>query len=374
VNPAQEAGLLGRFSGVPIEWKEKHVYSQSVRLPVSVVVFAFVNTAAVWAEKAPAADPKKVEADPQFAVQGEYAGEISSGDRKVKFGIQIIALGEAKYRAVVHRNGLPGETWKKEDRLGATESQVIDGVITFKETGGTAITQWKDGVLVISDPTRPDYGGTLKKVIRKSPTLAAKPPKNAKILFGGKDRNDFPPEKVTEDGLLMQGATSRTTFKDCTLHLEFLLPFEPKGRGQGRGNSGCYMQGRYEVQILDSFGLEAKDNEAGGIYEVSDPKVNMCFPPMGWQTYDIDFTAPRFDASGKKTRNARMTVRFNGVLVQKDVEIPGPTRAAIQKESPEPGPVYLQDHSHPVRFRNIWIVEKESTPTTTQARWRGRPG
>jgi hypothetical protein len=94
----------------------------------------------------------------------------------------------------------------------------------------------------------------------------------------------------------------------------------------------------------------------------------MCFPPMSWQTYDIDFTAPRFDASGRKTRNAKMTVRFNGVLVQKDVEIPGPTRAAIQKESPGPGPLHLQDHSHPVRFRNIWIVEKESTPTTTQAR------
>ncbi len=342
--------------------------SRLAKLAASVVVFAFIGTVAVRAEKAPAADPKKVEADPQFAVQGEYEGEINSGDGKVKFGIQVIALGEGKYRAVVHRNGLPGEKWKKEDRLGSAENEIVDGVITFKETGGTAVTQWKDGALVISDPNRPDYGGKLKKVTRKSPTLGAKPAKNAKVLFGGKERNDFPPEKVTEDGLLMQGANSRTTFKNCTLHLEFMLPFEPKGRGQGRGNSGCYMQGRYEVQILDSFGLEGKDNEAGGIYEVSDPKLNMCFPPMSWQTYDIDFTAPRFDASGRKTRNARMTVRFNGVIVQKDLEIPGPTRAAIQKESPESGPLHLQDHSHPVRFRNIWIVERESSPTSTQAR------
>jgi len=344
------------------------VYTRFVRLPVAVVVFTFISGPTAWAEKAPAADPKKVQADPQFAVQGEYAGTVNSGGGEVKFGIQVIALGEGKYRAVVHRNGLPGENWRKEDRLGTADSEIIDGMITFKETGGTAITIWKDGTLVISDPARPDYGGKLNKVLRKSPTLGAKPPKNARILFGKKDRNDFPPEKVTGDGLLMQGANSRTTFKDCMLHLEFMLPFEPKGRGQDRGNSGCYMQGRYECQILDSFGLEAKDNEAGGIYEVSDPKVNMCFPPMSWQTYDIEFTAPRFEASGKKTRNARMSVRFNGVLVQENVEIPGPTRAAIQKESPEPGPLHLQDHSHPVRFRNVWIVEKESMPTTTQAR------
>ncbi len=343
------------------------MFTRLARLQVFVVVFALINTAAMGAEKAPVADVKQVAADPQFAVQGEYAGAVKSGTREIKYGIQVIALGDGKYRAVVYRNGLPGEGTKKEDRLGAADSEIIDGVITFKETGGTAITQWKDGELLLSDPARPNYGGKLKKVVRKSPTLGAKPPKNAKVLFGGKDRNDFAADKVTEDGLLMQGSNSKTTFKDCTLHLEFMLPFEPKGRGQDRGNSGCYLQGRYEVQILDSFGLEGKNNEAGGIYEVSDPKVNMCYPPMSWQTYDVEFTAPRFDAAGNKTHGAKMTVRFNGVLVQKDVEIPGPTRAAIQKESPEPGPLHLQDHSHPVRFRNIWITEKESRPVTGRA-------
>ena len=327
-----------------------------------------VNASVVRAEKAPAADPKKVQADPQFAVQGEYTGEVRSGGRRVRYGIQVIALGEGRYRAVVHRNGLPAEGWKKEDRLGSTESETVDGVVTFKPAGGLGIIRWMDGALVLSDPTRRDYGGRLEKVIRKSPTLGARPPKGAKILFDGKDHNDFPADKVTEDGLLMQGVTSRTTFLDCTLHLEFMLPFEPQGRGQDRGNSGCYMQGRYEVQILDSFGLEGRNNEAGGIYEVSDPMVNMCFPPMSWQTYDIDFKAPRFDASGRKTQNAKMTVLFNGVLVQKDVEVPGPTRAAIQKESPASGPLYLQDHGHPVRFRNIWIVERDGAVSATRTR------
>lgn len=323
--------------------------------------------AASAAENTSAADLKKVQADPQFNVQGEYEGTVSSSAGPIRYGIQVIAQGDGKYQAVVHRNGLPGEKWKKEDRLGAADSEMVEGVITFRETDGSAIAQWKDGALVVSDPSRPGYGGTLEKIIRRSPTLGAKPPKNARVLFGGKGRSDFPAERVTEDGLLMQGSNSRTTFKDCTLHLEFRLPFEPAGRAQNRGNSGCYLQGRYEAQILDSFGLEGKDNEAGGIYEVSAPKVNMCFPPMSWQTYDIDFVAPRFDASGKKTANARMTVRLNGVLIQKDVEVPGPTRAAIQKESPEPGPLHLQDHGHPVRFRNIWIVEKSADAAASRA-------
>ncbi|MDZ4684595.1 MAG: DUF1080 domain-containing protein, partial [Planctomycetaceae bacterium] len=134
--------------------------------------------------------------------------------------------------------------------------------------------------------------------------------------------------------------------------------FMPTPSGQQRPNSGGYLQGRYEVQILDSFGLEGKNNEAGGIYEISDPKLNMCLPPLAWQTFDIDFTAAKYDADGKKTADARITVRHNGVVVQKDVALPRGTRAAPVKEGPEPGPLYLQDHGNPIRFRNIWVVEK----------------
>ncbi len=142
------------------------------------------------------------------------------------------------------------------------------------------------------------------------------------------------------------------------MHLEFKLPYMPAARGQARGNSGCYLQGRYEVQILDSFGLEGKNNECGGIYEIKDPDVNMCLPPLAWQTYDIDYTAARYDASGGKTANARITVSHNGVVIHDNVELPRATRAAPVKEGPEPGPIYLQDHGNPVRFRNIWVVEK----------------
>ena len=111
------------------------------------------------------------------------------------------------------------------------------------------------------------------------------------------------------------------------------------------------------MQILDSFGLEGKNNECGGIYMIAEPKVNMCFPPLVWQTYDIDYTPAQFEG-GKKVKNARITVRHNGVLIHDNVELTHATTAAPLGEGPEPGPVYLQDHGTPVRYRNVWVVEK----------------
>ena len=131
----------------------------------------------------------------------------------------------------------------------------------------------------------------------------------------------------------------------------------PKERGQDRANSGFYAQGRYEVQVLDSFGLEGEWNECGGIYKIAKPDVNMCFPPGAWQTYDVDFTAAVFE-DGKKVQNARITVRHNGVAIHSDRELPNVTAAKILDESPEPGPIYLQDHDNPVLYRNIWVVER----------------
>jgi hypothetical protein len=118
-----------------------------------------------------------------------------------------------------------------------------------------------------------------------------------------------------------------------------------------------YLQGRYEVQVLDSYGLEGKDNECGGIYKVGAPIVNMCAPPMQWQTYDITFYAPRFDNAGKKTKDAYVTVVHNGVTIHDEKIIPKLTGGALDGNVAEPGGIYLQDHSNPVQFRNIWLVE-----------------
>lgn len=140
------------------------------------------------------------------------------------------------------------------------------------------------------------------------------------------------------------------------LHVEFRVPYEPEGKGQGRGNSGIYVQGRYEVQVLDSYGLPSQKNDCGAIYEVAAPKVNACKAPTVWQSYDIDFTAPKF-ADGKKTEPARVTVYHNGVLIQDNVSIPvDNTRAGMGGDPSTPGPILLQDHGHPVQFRNIWLL------------------
>jgi hypothetical protein len=135
------------------------------------------------------------------------------------------------------------------------------------------------------------------------------------------------------------------------------LPFKPLGRGQDRGNSGVYMQDRYEVQVLDSFGLKGEDNECGGIYSQAKPLVNMCYPPLTWQTYDIDFVAAKHDANGKKVKNAVLTMKHNGVLIHDQLELKGPTGGG-RKEDGTPGSIQLQGHGNPVFYRNIWIVPK----------------
>jgi len=141
---------------------------------------------------------------------------------------------------------------------------------------------------------------------------------------------------------------------DHRIHLEFRTPFMPDARGQGRGNSGVYVQGRYEVQILDSYGLEGRDNECGGMYSVAAPAVNMCAPPLQFQTYDIEFRDARTDAATGQQENPRITVRHNGVLIHDNVEIKVPNTPG---GSTQTGGLLLQDHGNPLRFRNIWVVE-----------------
>jgi hypothetical protein len=180
------------------------------------------------------------------------------------------------------------------------------------------------------------------------------------VLFDGNSADQFDGGKITEDGLLEVGCVGKPKFQDFTMHLEFRTPFMPKARGQGRGNSGVYLQGRYEVQVLDSFGLEGRDNECGGIYHVAAPKVNMCLPPLTWQTYDIEFAAAKFDADGKKIANAKVTVKQNGVVIHDNLQLADVTPGGpLGTESPDAGPLYLQNHGNPVNYRNIWVVEKK---------------
>lgn len=293
--------------------------------------------------------------DADFAIQGEYSGELGDQDGKQKWGLQVIALGGGKLHAVAFANGLPGDGWDKSEKV-EVDGSAKEGVAFFNGERGSA--EIKNGVAVVKSPDG-KLLGELKKVERKSPTLGKDAPAGAVILFDGKNGDAFTDPKKFVDGLMSQGITSKQKFQSFSLHMEFLLSYMPTARGQGRANSGCYMQGRYEVQILDSFGLSGEHNECGGIYTIKKPDVNMCFPPLAWQTYDVDYSAATFDSAGKKTANAKLTVRHNGVVIHENVELPKSTTAAPVPEGSEPGPIYLQDHGNPIRFRNMWLVEKK---------------
>jgi hypothetical protein len=316
-------------------------------------LFAAVPTFALAQEKGKAyTDPAK--ADEDYALQGEYTGEVKTQEGDLKVGAQVIALGDGNFRMVGHHGGLPGDGWNGSEKREA-EAARTGGRAEFEFDGNSVVLDRSSIVITDGDGTR---RGELKKVERKSPTLGKKPPEGAIVLFDGKNTDAWQKARMTDDGLLMQGVTSKQNFGSHSLHIEFRLPYQPTARGQQRGNSGLYLQGRYEVQMLDSFGLEGKNNECGGIYTIAEPKVNMCFPPLAWQTYDIDYTAAEF-SGGKKTKNARVTVKHNGVTIHDNVELTHATTASPLKEGPEPGPVYLQDHGNPVRYRNIWVVEKK---------------
>jgi hypothetical protein len=296
-------------------------------------------------------------AGPDFAVQGEYSGDISANDGQVKLGVQVIALGDGKFRAVAYHGGLPGDGWEKKDDNKPTsyDGQTKDGVTSFPGEKGRG--EIKDGVLTILNAGGEKLG-ELKKIERKSPTLGERPAAGAVVLFDGTNVEAWEGGKMTKDGLLEVGTKTKQSFGSCRLHLEFRTPFMPTASGQARGNSGVYIEDTYEFQVLDSFGLEGKDNECGGLYSIKAPRLNMCYPPLSWQTYDFDFTAPKFDADGKKTSNARVTLLHNGVKIYDDLELPTLTPGGRGKEGAT-GPIQLQNHGNPVNYRNIWLVERK---------------
>jgi hypothetical protein len=232
------------------------------------------------------------------------------------------------------------------------------GLLGFAAAGifqqpAVAIDEYKSGI-VWPEPVVVDPGS------------ATQAPSDAIVLFDGKDLSKWHngDNWIIKDGIATAAKSdikTKDSFGDCQLHLEFASPAEVKGNGQGRGNSGVYLMDRYEVQILDSFDNKTYfDGQCASIYKQKPPLVNACRKPGEWQSYDIIFEAPKFDADKKLVKPAIVTVLQNGIVVQNHFELLGGTfydrPAAYSAHAPK-APMHLQFHGDPVRFRNIWIRE-----------------
>ena len=337
-------------------------------------VGAILVTGVVWPSSGWAAAKPRAKMPPQDKplceldrFVGDYGGTFTPPDGKAVKAFAKIALVRSKYHVQFFRQ--PGKDLPAEPTL-TLPGKVEAKVLTFLAKQGDV--EWSgraaDGSLAVSAQGRGGGRFEMKHVVRESPTAGARPPAGAIVLM------PFEPGKKSSlaewtnqawkclpDGSVEIGPGNNETrrkFKDFRLHLEFRLPCQPDRTGQGRGNSGVYVLGRYEVQILDSFGLPRANNGCGAIYRVAAGTVNASFPPLSWQTYDITFRAARYDPADK-TRIAeypRITVVHNGVTVHDRFELRDATGSRKRAGHVPSGPIHLQNHGNPVRFRNIWIM------------------
>lgn len=249
--------------------------------------------------------------------------------------------------------------------IGETTAKVRDGWGDEVVVRGFEEVRQPDGKWFVHDPQRPQ-----PKAVEPgpSPTLGAKPPAGAVVLFDGKDLSAWNggPWRVADGFMEVNGTgeiVTKQQFGSMKLHLEFATPEKVVGDGQGRGNSGIFLMGYYEVQVLDSWHNPSyADGHVGAAYGQQPPLVNASRPPGEWQSYDITFEAPEFNARGDVVRPPRVTVLLNNVKVQDDYAYTGPTlwrrRASYRAHGPV-GPISLQDHGNPVRYRNIWLVPQK---------------
>lgn len=277
-------------------------------------------------------DPK--EAGPDYQIQGEYVGTIAGKD---KLGAEVVAKGGGNFQVGFVPGGLRGAGGDQAKIVPATAKTEGDKVTIASKDG-----KWTATIVSgkLTGKTAEGQDFVLEHVVRKSPTEGAKPPEGAIVLFDGTSADKWGGGKIVEGNLLFCGPNSKDKIPVGKIHVEFRSPFQPKAGGQGRGNSGVYLWGK-EIQVLDSFGLKADKGDCGAYYGEKIPDVNMCFPPLTWQTYDVEF---KVGESG----TLLATVLHNGVKIHDNFDI---------KVKPGPGnPINLQNHGNPVVFRNIWYV------------------
>lgn len=294
---------------------------------------------------------------------GNWQGRWSGGeDVDPDISAQIISLGRGLYRI-----RLASKLFMRSPVLASIEAKAQEGVLAFDAEDFKG--EVRDGRFT-GRRRSGQKTFEMQRILYEPPTLGAEPPANAQVLFDGTGFDAWEDAKgwVLVDGNAMMvtpdagDLVSKAKFKDVQMHVEFRTPLVANERGQSRGNSGVFVQDVYEVQVLDSFGLEGTYDECGALYKVSPPRVNACLPPTEWQSYDITYHAPRFNDDGSVKSYPRMTVLHNGFVVQQDQEIPQITawkeNERLQPPPSEPGAIKLQSHrSHYVQFRNVWVVD-----------------
>ena len=301
-------------------------------------------------------------------IQGNWEGKFTKKEWSEKvIAAKVVAQGKGGYKTILE---IPTKQGKAVEvvMLGTLEKGKIEfsGTTNLGADAGGAceVKMGIKGSNTSGKITGKNAPGPFEmaRVEKRSKSLGEKPPQGASVLLDGKNLDAWKPTqipwKILDDGSMEVGKgniVSKQEFGDQKLHIEFWVPLMAEKRGQARGNSGVYVQGRYEVQVLDSFGLPIADNECGGIYKKATPKVNACLPPTEWQTYDITFHAPKFDESGKKIKNAVITAEQNGIVIHDNVELDGTTPGGVSGDEAKAGPLLLQDHGNKVRYRNIWV-------------------
>jgi hypothetical protein len=331
----------------------------------------------------------------ELRLQGEYVG----GEGAAKVGVQVVARGDRMFHALVLQGGLPGEGWDG-GRYALLESGVLEGErVEFRSVGDDGPTATLD----LKGLTLKRSGGDLllRRVERKSATLGMEPPKGAVVLFGG-GRNGTEAFEARKDieGMtaptmygehMMAGAVTKQRFKDLTLHVEFLTGWEPENIPWRRADAGIYLMSRYEVAIGDSFGfdfdltgsagpvspklfceklkasrfpvltgarLQGAPRVCGSVFTYPSMVPNACLPPLVWQTFDIDFTAPRFGADGKKQSDAVISVRLNGHQTVEKQSVARPTPHGFKGPEEADGPIWFEAFGRRVLYRNIWALER----------------
>ena len=292
-------------------------------------------------------------------VQGLYEGAVKAAMGEQKFEARVVACGKGVFKVFIREPAPDGKVTKIE-----LDGKIEGDAVKFAGKAGNA--EW---AATYADGTIKGTAGAgtveMKKVVRESPAMGAKPPAGAVILLGdknfdgmakkaGKDGKE-PEWKVFDDGGVLipkGGMTSKQQFEgNFKLHVEFKNPFMPDGRGQGRGNSGVYLPNGSEIQVLDSFGMVTyTGGGCGGLYKYKDPDAFDEFslasaPPLQWQTYDVEYRVPMKD--GKPDGKPRVTVFHNGIKIHDNAEL---------SNAAKKGGISLQDHGCPVQYRNIWLL------------------